>query len=41
MRRFNRLLFRLGAATRPGRKYIFGNLPDLKMAALKKVVDRM
>ena len=39
--RFNRLFFRLGAATRPGRKYIFGNLPDLKMAALKKVVDRM
>ena len=39
--RLNRALFRLGAATRPGRRYIFGNMPALKMAALKKVVERI
>jgi len=38
--RLNRAFFRLVAMTSPGRKYVFGNLPQLKAAALKKVVER-
>ena len=38
--RGRRLLFRLAAMTGRGRKYIYGNMPALKVAGLKKLVAR-